>query len=206
MFKKFKVLIVIASLAITLSLMSNTYSRYVASSQGNVEIEFAKWQLLVNNTDITNGANSNITFTPTIDTNNDNVAKNKIAPASTGYFDIEIDPTNVDVSFNYTIKLGIQNNENIPDLVITKYAIVPEGYLEGDKLTEVTITDGIISNAMNYQTNGFNKFTIRIFFQWFDGIGESMDNAADTNIGNTAATENTTFTINANIEFEQIIS
>ena len=44
MLKKIKVLILIASLAITLSLMSNTYSRYVASSNGNVEIEFAKWQ------------------------------------------------------------------------------------------------------------------------------------------------------------------
>ena len=206
MFRKFKVLIVIASLAITLSLMSNTYSRYVASSQGNVEIEFAKWQLLVNTTDITNGANSNISFTPTIDTNNSNVAENKVAPASTGYFDIEIDPTNVDVSFNYTIKLGIQNNENIPDLMITKYAIVPEEYLEGDKLTEVTITDGIITNAMNYTSGGFNKFTIRVYFQWFEGEGESMDDTADTSVGYTAATESTTFTINANIEFEQIIS
>lgn len=206
MFRKFKVLIVIASLAITLSLMSNTYSRYVASSQGNVEIEFAKWQILVNNTDITNNTSSNIEFTPTINKNNTNVAQNKVAPASTGYFDVEIDPTNVDVSFNYKIELGIENNENIPDLTITKYAVVPEGYIEGDGLTEVTITDGTITNAMNYEAGGFKKITLRIFFQWFEGEGEKMDDAADTNIGYTAATESTTFTINANIQFEQIIS
>ena len=142
MLKKFKVLIVIASLAITLSLMSNTYSRYIASSDGNVEIEFAKWQLLVNNTDITTNSSSNISFEPTIESNA-NVANNKVAPSSTGYFDVEIDPTNVDVSFKYTINLDIQN-ENIPDLLITKYAIIPNDYLEGDSLKFENISDNYL--------------------------------------------------------------
>ena len=84
MLRKFKVLFVIASLAITLSLMSNTYSRYVASSEGNLQIEFAKWQLLVNELDITNETNTSIAFEPTIE-KNVNVAENKVAPSSTGY-------------------------------------------------------------------------------------------------------------------------
>lgn len=203
MLKKFKVLFVIASLAITLSLMSNTYSRYVASSQGNLQIEFAKWQLLVNNADITNQASSNVTFEPTIQTN-ENVAKDKIAPSSTGYFDIEIDPTNVDVSFKYNINLNIDNS-NIPDLMITKYAIVPENYLEGDALEYNYLDDNLISNTLYHTSEGFKKFTIRVFFEWFEGENESMDDTADTDIGINAATENTTFTINANINFEQFI-
>jgi len=213
MFKKFKVLIVIASLAITLSLMSNTYSRYVANSQGNLQIEFAKWQLLVNNTDITSSTSSNITFKPTIEANN-NVAANKIAPSSTGYFDVEIDPTNVDVSFKYTIDLAIDNT-NIPDLIVTKYAIVPENYIEGNALEYKSLTDGTITNSNYYTSEGFKKFTVRVYFEWIENdividenttIKSSMDDAADTNVGNTAATENTTFKISANINFEQIIS
>jgi 8-oxo-dGTP pyrophosphatase MutT (NUDIX family) len=109
MLKKFKVLIVIASLAVTLSLMSNTYSRYIATSEGNLHIEFAKWQLLVNNTDITNESSSNVSFEPVIK-QSVNVANNKVAPSSSGHFDIEIDPTNVDVSFKYAIELGFDNN------------------------------------------------------------------------------------------------
>ena len=198
MLKKFKVLIVIASLAITLSLMSNTYSRYVASSDGNVQIEFAKWQLLVNNTDITNNGSSTISFEPTI-LPNENVAANKVAPSSTGYFDIEIDPTNVDVSFKYNIDLAIDNT-NIPDLMITKYEVI-----QGEKTETKYLEEGSISDTMYYQDGGFEKMTIRIYFQWFEGENESMDDAADTNIGYTAATENTTFTINANIQFEQFI-
>ena len=198
MLKKFKVLIVIASLAITLSLMSNTYSRYVASSDGNVQIEFAKWQLLVNNTDITDNTSSAISFEPTI-LPNENVAANKVAPSSTGYFDIEIDPTNVDVSFKYNIDLAIDNT-NIPDLMITKYEVI-----QGEKTETKYLEDGAISDTMYYQNGGFKKMTIRIYFQWFEGENESMDDAADTNIGYTAVTENTTFTINANIQFEQFI-
>ena len=204
MLKKFKVLIVIASLAITLSLMSNTYSRYIASSDGNVEIEFAKWQLLVNNTDITTNSSSNISFEPTIESNA-NVANNKVAPSSTGYFDVEIDPTNVDVSFKYTINLDIQN-ENIPDLLITKYAIIPNDYLEGDSLKFENISDNLITNTLTYNQNTFEKFTIRIYFQWIEGENESMNDTDDTIIGNNAAIEDSTFTINANIQFEQIIS
>ena len=49
--------------------------------------------------------------------------------------------------------------------------------------------------------------TLRIYFQWFEGqtdtLSETMDDTADTNVGYTAATEDTTFVINANINFEQ---
>ena len=203
MLRKFKVLFVIASLAITLSLMSNTYSRYVASSEGNLQIEFAKWQLLVNELDITNETNTSIAFEPTIE-KNVNVAENKVAPSSTGYFDIEIDPTNVDVSFKYSIDLNIDNT-NIPDLRITKYAMVPTNYIEGDKLEYNYLENGEITNTLNYSDGGFDIFTIRIYFEWIEGTDEIMDNDADTNVGLTAAEENTTFTINANINFEQFI-
>lgn len=207
MLKKFKVLIVIASLAITLSLMSNTYSRYVASSEGNVEIEFAKWQLLVNTIDVTSSSTSSISFEPVIE-KNDHVAKNKVAPSSTGHFDIEIDPTNADVSFTYTIDLNI-DSEDVPDLIITKYAILPENYIEGNSLQFENLVEGKISSIMEYGTENFKKTTLRIYFQWFEGqtetLTETMDDTADTNIGYAAATEDTTFAINANINFEQYL-
>ena len=207
MLNKFKVLIVIATLAVTLSLMSNTYSRYVASSEGNVQIEFAKWQLLVNTVDVTSSSTSNISFTPVIEANK-NVAKDKVAPSSIGYFDIEIDPTNADVSFQYTIELDI-DNENIPDLMITKYAVLPDNYIAGNNLDFSNLTDGKITDIMKYSTENFKKTTLRIYFQWFEGqteaMTETMDDAADTNIGYAAATQDTTFAITANISFEQYL-
>ena len=90
--------------------------------------------------------------------------------------------------------------------MITKYAIVPNDYLEGDKLTFENITDYSITNTVLYDQKTFDKFTVRIYFQWMEGEDTTMTDAEDTVIGNNAAINDTSFTINANIKFEQIIS
>ena len=76
--------------------MSNTYSRYVADSTGDVQMMFTKWQILVNDSDIVNETVSSIELTPVIK-EDDNIAKDTIAPTSSGYFDITINPENVGV-------------------------------------------------------------------------------------------------------------
>ena len=53
---KFKILLVFIPLCLSLCFMSNTYSRYVADTNGNVEMLFAKWQILVNEKDIANNS------------------------------------------------------------------------------------------------------------------------------------------------------
>ena len=242
MLKKFRVLLVVASLVVTFCVMSNTYSRYVASSEGNVAMEFARWQLLVNEADITNNTTSNFDLEPVI-IENSNVADNKVAPSSKGYFDIEINPKNVDVSFEYTIDLSM--TDSIDDLMITRYAFLPENYVEEDDL-EYVYLNGIntsITESIEYgnkevmkeekTTNEdgeeitikyFKPIKIRVFFEWIEGtvkyvndstgeventITETMDNEKDTEVGVNAASgseTDSTFTINANISFEQIIA
>lgn len=240
MLKKFRVLLIVASLVVTCSVMNNTYSRYVASSEGNVKLEFARWQLLVNESDITNQATSNFDLKPVI-IQNENVAENKIAPSSEGYFDIEINPKNVDVSFKYTIDLGM--TDSVDDLMITKYAVLPETYTEDDALNytylngiNTSITQEIKygdTNVMEEETvtledgtqtkiKSFKTIKIRVFFEWIEGtvefkndttsaventIVETMGNEEDTKAGIDAANGiNSTFTVNANISFEQIIA
>lgn len=205
MLKKARYILVLISLSVCLCLMSSTYSRYVADTSGNIDILFAKWQILVSNTDITGDSGSTITFVPTIE-ENANVASNVIAPSSKGSFDIDIDPTNVDVSFKYSITLGIEN-ENTPDLMITKYAIIPNSYVEGDTLEVVSLTDNLITNTLNFNNEiesfKFEPFTVRVYFEWYEGENELMNDDADTTVGKSAASENTTFRMNANITFEQ---
>lgn len=205
MAKKLKILLVFMSLSLTLCLMSNTYSRYIADATSDLEVLFAKWQILVNSNDITDGTTSAIALVPVIEENN-NVAINTIAPSSKGYFDINIDPTNVDLSFNYTINLAILN-QNVPDLMITKYAIIDSTYVEGSQLETITLTNNTITGSLNYDkltpNFKFTAFTIRVYFEWYEGVDEKMNDAADTAIGNSAATTGETFTINTKITFEQ---
>lgn len=200
---KIKILMLLASLTLTLSLISNTYSRYAADTTGNLEASFAKWQILVNSTDITNNSSSSITLAPVIE-ENEFVANNKIAPASKGYFDIDINPENVELSFDYTISLNIEN-ENIPDLIITKYSIIDSNYIEGDELQINNIENNLIEGTLNYQKNienyKFEPFTIRIYFEWYEGTDEQMDDTQDTAIGKDSL--NNPLKINANIKFKQ---
>ena len=207
--KRICFMLLLMSCSLCLCFMSSTYSRYVAGTTGNIDILFAKWQILINNQDITDGNISNISMTPTIE-QDENIKENTVAPTSKGYFDIDIDPTNVDVSFKYTIDLEI-DNEEIPDLMITKYTILPNDYEEGDTIEYTTLEGNEITNQLIYdnETENFNfePFTIRIYFEWYEGEEEQMNDEADTAIGLASAEENEelSFTINANISFEQII-
>lgn len=206
--KKICFILFLISCSFCLCYMSNTYSRYVTGTTSNIDMSFAKWQILVNNQDITNQNNSSISFVPTIEANQ-NTKANTIAPTSKGYFDININPENVDVSFRYQIGLSI-DNEDIPDLIITKYAILDEDYQEGDDITYTTLMNNTITNDMLFNNNtanfAFEPFTVRIYFEWLENEDELMDNEADTEIGVSASEDDLTFTITANTVFEQIVT
>lgn len=199
--KKIRIILVLVSFSVCLGLMSSTYSRYVADTTGNIEVLFAKWQILVNTTDITTNTSSTINFVPVIEENL-YVKNNTVAPSSKGYFDIAIDPSNVDVTFDYTIDLAIVN-ENMPDLVITKYAKLPNTYIEGDSITLLDLAENSITETLTFDkvTEGFafEPFTIRVYFEWYEGTSELMNDEADTN----AAINNSDFQMTANIKFEQ---
>ena len=205
MIKKVKILLVILSLAITLNLMSNTFSRYVSKATGNIDMAFSKWQILVNNVDITSNNSSSIDLTPVLEENS-NIATNTIAPSSKGYVDIDIDPTNVDVSFDYSINLEVKNEE-VKDLLITDYAILDNNYIEGDQIETIPLEENSINETLLYDNTidnfKFEPFTVRIYFEWYEGENEQLDDTKDTEIGTKAANEDTPLEITASINFEQ---
>ena len=205
MIKKVKILLVILSLAITLNLMSNTFSRYVSKATGNIDMAFSKWQILVNNVDITSNTSSSIDLTPVLEENS-NIATNTIAPSSKGYVDIDIDPTNVDVSFDYSINLEVKNEE-VKDLLITDYAILDNNYIEGDQIETIPLEENSINETLLYDNTidnfKFEPFTVRIYFEWYEGENEQLDDTQDTEIGTKAANEDTPLEIIASINFEQ---
>ena len=207
MTKKITFILLLISISVSLCLISSTYSKYVADTTSNINILFAKWQILVNNSDITSKSSSDLEFTPVI-IKNDHVASGVMAPASKGYFDITLDPSNVDVSFKYSINLSIDNDE-VPDLIITEYAFLPDNYIEGNDLDTTPLNEYVITNELDFDNKTedftFKPFTIRVFFEWYEGKDELMDDEADSIVGNNAATNDTSIKITANIHFEQKI-
>ena len=167
---KIKFFIALISLVYCISLIQDTYAKYISSASGNATMSIARWNILVNDTDIKNNSNFTNTITP-IFGENENVANNVIAPTSTGYFDIVLDGANADVSFNYTINLEVDETSDVSDLVIEKYTI-------GSDTTEYTY-DGTISK--NIILTDINKtISYRFYVTWNDNETASMDNVSDT--------------------------
>ena len=206
MTKKVKIILLLITLSVCLCLMSSTYSRYIASAKGDIVGSFSKWQIFINNEDITNGISSSLSITPTI-IPSAHIKADVLAPTSQGYFDIEIDPSNVEVSFSYLIELDAQN-DYIPDLTITDYAFLPEGYIEGNPLTKVpALTNAITEDKLFDKITpsfAFEPFTIRVFFEWYDGAGKIMTEEEQADIGYQAADEDLTYKIGIKASFEQI--
>ncbi|MBR5370563.1 MAG: hypothetical protein IK137_04600 [Bacilli bacterium] len=187
---RLKILIGIITLAFSLSIISTTYSRYAADANGDVTLDFAKWQILINGEDITRSDVRSLDITPNI-IENKNVAAGKLAPSSLGYYDIEIDATNVETSFDLHLTL---DNDDMADLKIKSYTI--------DDGEEIDIEDNRIDETFDYD-EGFGVITIRIYFEWYDtDDGEEMNDEED----NSYAATHDSITITTNLSFEQKIS
>ena len=84
-----------------------SYSKYLTQVEGKGVIEVAKWAFLVN------GQTASITNINLAKTYNaETLAKNTIAPGTSGSFDIKIDATGSEVGINYDVKF--QNEKSKP--------------------------------------------------------------------------------------------
>ena len=111
--KIFLLLLLILFISIIL-LLSNSYSKYITQINGKGVIEVAKWAFLVN------GQTASITNLNLSNTYNSNtLVSNKIAPGTSGSFDIIIDTTGSDVGIDY--KVNFENEINKPNNLIFVY-------------------------------------------------------------------------------------
>ena len=175
----------------------NTYSKYVTSISSDADMAIASWKILVNNQDITNGANLSNVITP-IFPGNSNIASGVIAPTAEGYFDILIDATDTDVSFKYTITTSDNEDSVVSDLVISGYSV--DNGVRQDVIDE---GDGFkIENTILYNSQD-KDVSLRVYLKWNDDSenGATMDNDDDTE---TTLDETNLAKVNVNLKFLQV--
>lgn len=169
--KKVILLVILLVLVVLVAAVSNTYAKYRTTTTGTASASIARWNIKVNNNTIKN----NTTLTENIKVTfpgNEYMAPNVVAPTAEGYFDIVIDASEVDVSFDYTIQ--ITENANLEDLKVIGYSIGTNGTRQQ--------VNGAITNTIAY--NAANKTqTIRVYLSWIDSDpNQTMDNKADTQV------------------------
>lgn len=174
--KKKKIILLLAFIALFVFVGSTayTYAKYFSVKEGTMGTQIKVWDIKINNESIKNGQTLTERITATIDANT-HTAENKIAPGSKGQFTIELDYSNVDLSFNYELSMG--ENDNLPDLKI--YKLVVDGQ-------EITATDGakINNNVLITDPDDDRKKIIEVFIEWNDdeNNGATMSNEQDTQI------------------------
>jgi len=187
--KKIVLFVALISLFYLVTTIENTYAKYISYATAEADMTIARWNILVNNQDILNNSNFTTTITPVF-AGTEYINAGVIAPTSTGYFDIVINGTNTDISFQYTLDLNLSSSNTITDLVITRYTIDGASYdFDGSSIVE------------QIPFNSGNKTrTIRVYVEWIDGTStESMNNSQDT-----AAANGGTAAIDVNLNFIQI--
>ena len=169
--RKHRFLIAFVSLFILISIIQETYAKYLTNASANTNMTIARWNIIVNNQDILNNSDFSNGIKPVF-LGSEHIADGILAPLSEGYFDIVVDATNVDVSFNQVITLSHGKDNTVSDLAITGYSVDNGSIISFDK--ETTFTNEIL---LSDQTR---IHTYRIYVKWLDGENETMDNEKDT--------------------------
>lgn len=169
--RKLYLLLAFLSLFLLTSMIQDSYAKYVSSASASGNFNVARWNFKVNTQDVISKNDFTSVIEPVF-TGNENIKDGVIAPTSKGYFDITIDATSVDVSYTEKITLSLNDTNSVTDLKISGYQ------LNDGTLTEIEGNTITVSHSLSdsKKTN-----TYRIYVEWVDGDGETMDNSADTN-------------------------
>ena len=145
-----------------------TYAKYRRSVEGNIEATIAGWNVKVNNEMIKNKVALTNSIIPTFDADQYTKA-GVLAPGTTGYFDIVIDPSEVDVDFTYEISKAAASSNSLADFILTDYEI-------DNVKTTIPSTNIITGDLVKNST----AKTIRVYATWVDDQTETMNNSQDT--------------------------
>ena len=186
----------IVTLIILLSLSSYYY---ITSINSDTEINVAKWNIKLNNQNISSETQMTNIITPIFE-GTEHIAEGIIAPTAEGYFDLVLDATDTDVSLKYEITTSNNEDSSVTDLIISGYSI-NNGERQNIEATEDNSNLKIENNILKNDTNKI--VNLRVYIKWNDDAenGATMTNADDTNATKEG---NNTAIINVNVRVIQL--
>lgn len=188
----------IISLLFTIFSIRRTYARYFEKVDTTYQTHIKRWLIKINDLNIHEVKSLSEVVQPVL-VENENMNNNTLVPERTGYFDMMIDYTYVDLAFKYEFSIEQLNETQLKDFEIYGYEIV-----DGDKstVTETKQIKGVIDPDKDLNSANEKKRDIRILFRWNDGDGSIMDNKLDTQY---RSKENEALNYRATLKFTQYI-
>lgn len=189
--KKFLLIIACIWLIISFFIIRYSYAKYLTTIDSNTNILIDQWKLILNNQDITLNSdfsqNLSLTFP-----GSEYYLGNCIVPGSIGYFDLNINSSNVSLAFKYTISLGLDEDNQIDDVKII-------GYSYPGITNDITYINSSSNQIISTCNKDVNSTIIRVYISWNDDNTATLTDAQDTAI----ALNSGTAIVNAHVLFEQ---
>lgn len=174
---------------ITFTVIQTTYAKYVTNLDANANIAISYWNILINNQDILENPDISAVMTAVLP-GSEYSKPDVLVPGSVGYFDLNIDSSEVTVPFTLTVTTSINEASSLKtDFIVVGYSL--------DNGT--TINDLIDTNTFSYDIDSdVDITTIRVYTTWDD---DGLDSTEDTLLGIQGGTA----ILDVNLHFEQII-
>lgn len=195
----------IISLFIAILCIQRTYARYFEKIDTTYDTHIKRWLVKVNEHIVHEETTLAEVIHPTFIHNDNMKDNNTLVPGRTGYFEMLIDYTYVDLAFEYNFSIEQLNTEPLTDFEIYGYEII-DG--ETSTITETSEIKGVIDPTTEVDSSGEKKRLIRVLFRWNDGEGSTMNNSADTQFRGEANSNeedlHTTLNYRGTLRFEQL--
>ena len=174
--KTLKILLIIVTVimfVLTIYQIIKTYALFQNEANAELEIPIAKWNIELNETDITNGLTEEIIINDFEVVKDVNVKEGKIAPGMYGMVDLTLDPKDTDVSVKYNITLADIGDQPI--------SLVSVELIDGNS-TLIRTAEDMYTGVMNLSNikNDTAEVTVRISVLWEN---DESKNDIDTEIG-----------------------
>ena len=154
-------------------------------------MQLGKWNIKVNNTDVTNDESKSYTIDTINLMNSQNVKEGKIAPGTKGNFQITIDPTYTQVSFRFDIIINSEESNSVLTILTIK---------SDEDIKIIRTGKNIYSGVVPLSSiEAGKKINLYMEFEW---VNDETLNQRDTNL---VAISNQTQGIPMIIEFSQYL-
>lgn len=175
---------------ISFSVVQTTYAKYVTNLDANANITISYWNISVNKQDIMNNSDLSGHMTAVIPRST-YAKEGVIVPGATGYFDLEIDSSKVNVAFSVIVSATINETSSLTtDFVLSGYSL-------DNGITIAELADEETSFTCNIAADTTSTI-IRVYTTWLD---DGLDSTEDTSLGISGGTA----ILDVNLKFEQIV-
>ena len=203
--KKLRILqiLCIISLLITIFSIQRTYARYYEKVDTTYQTHIKRWLMKVNNHIIQEESTLSEVMQPIL-IKDENMNDDVLIPGRTGYFEMLLDYSNVDLTFEYEFSIEQLNQQKLTDFEIYGYEVI-DG--ESSTITETKEIKGVINPETDLNSENKKIREIRVLFRWNDSKENTMNNKADTQFRgeNSEQNQHTKLNYKATLKFSQNI-